>query len=57
MADEIKNFLDMMAAEKGAVLNTLQAYHRDLEQFLDFCQGRDFSSSTIEKFVCVINRR
>ncbi|OUS15564.1 site-specific tyrosine recombinase XerD [Rhodospirillales bacterium 47_12_T64] len=29
-------FLEMMAAERGASLNTLQAYSRDLERFTDF---------------------
>jgi len=33
----INLFLDMMAAEKGAAMNTLAAYRRDLKQFMDFC--------------------
>lgn len=30
-------FLDMMAAEKGSSLRTLQAYEQDLRQFLEIC--------------------
>lgn len=35
--DEIGAFLSMMAAERGAALNTLEAYRSDLEQFREFC--------------------
>ena len=34
----ITDFLDMMAAEVGASVNTLDAYRRDLEQFEAFCK-------------------
>ena len=37
MADCIEDFLDMMAAEVGASQNTLDAYRRDLEQFVEIC--------------------
>ena len=33
---ELKEFLDMMAAEKGASVNTIDAYRRDISQFLEF---------------------
>ncbi len=33
-------FLEMMAAERGAAPNTLEAYRRDLEDFLGFLQRR-----------------
>lgn len=32
----LQNFLDMLAAEKGAAANTLAAYRRDICQFADF---------------------
>lgn len=35
--DEIGDFLSMMAAERGAAQNTLEAYRSDLEQFCDSC--------------------
>jgi integrase/recombinase XerD len=31
-------FLDMLAAERGAARNTLDAYRRDLSDYLDFCR-------------------
>ena len=33
-------FLEMLAAERGAALNTLEAYRRDLEHCEDFLSGR-----------------
>lgn len=39
----IDEFLDMMAAEKGASLNTLNAYRRDLEQFVDSADVSDIA--------------
>jgi integrase/recombinase XerD len=37
----IAAFLDVLAAEKGAAVNTLQAYRRDLEAFADFLAVRE----------------
>ena len=34
----VENFLDMMSAERGASINTIAAYRRDL---LDFCASGD----------------
>ncbi|MFD2206903.1 site-specific tyrosine recombinase XerD [Kiloniella antarctica] len=36
---QITLFLEMMAAERGASLNTLQAYQRDLVRFADFLKA------------------
>lgn len=36
MAGEIDLFLDMMAAERGAARNTLEAYRRDLDDYAGF---------------------
>jgi integrase/recombinase XerD len=36
----LEGFLEMLAAERGAASNTLQAYRRDLEDFLSFLKGR-----------------
>ncbi len=35
-APEIAAYLDMLAAERGAARNTLDAYRRDLDDYLDF---------------------
>ena len=34
----VEAFLEMLAAERGAAQNTLQAYRRDLEDFLGFLE-------------------
>ena len=36
----LKSFLDMLAAERGAARNTLDAYERDLEDYLGFLGSR-----------------
>ena len=36
----VENFLEMMAAERGAAVNTLDSYRRDLEDFAGFAQTR-----------------
>jgi integrase/recombinase XerD len=37
----LKAFLDMMAAERGAARNTLDAYERDIDDYLECLGGRD----------------
>ena len=37
----IRTFLEMLAAEKGAARNTLDAYARDLDDLAGFLAGRD----------------
>jgi integrase/recombinase XerD len=39
----LEAFLEMLAAERGAAANTLQAYRRDLEHFLAFLDARGTS--------------
>ena len=36
----VERFLEMMAAERGAAANTLQAYRRDLEAYAEHVAGR-----------------
>lgn len=53
---QIENFLDMMAAERGAADNTLDSYRRDLEDFTGFLAGRrravaDASSSHVRAYL------
>ena len=38
-AHHLDAFLDMLVAEKGAAKNTLEAYRRDLNDFLLFLEG------------------
>ena len=46
MRHPVDNFLEMMSAEKGAAQNTLDAYRRDVEQFLLFCKEADLKNIT-----------
>ena len=55
---EIENFLAMMVAEKGASPRTIEAYERDLRQFLLFCESDDLKILTkkrIEEFMQNLN--
>ncbi len=36
----LNGFLDMLAAERGAARNTLEAYQRDIDDYLEFLGGR-----------------
>jgi integrase/recombinase XerD len=37
----LTGFLEMLAAERGAAANTLEAYRRDLEDFIGFVMGQE----------------
>ena len=57
---DIEHFIAMMAAEKGAGLNTLAAYQRDVEQFLDFAEITETAQITqerIELFIQELHNR
>ena len=43
----LEAFLEMLAAERGAAQNTLQAYRRDLEDFLAFLEQRAKSLAAV----------
>ena len=45
-ASAIESFLDMMSAERGASLNTLAAYRRDLLDFAGYMTARNFTQAT-----------
>lgn len=59
MADDsrlIASYLDMLAAERGAARNTLEAYRRDLEDFRSFLSARstaitDATRSDLSQFL------
>lgn len=56
----IDDFLEMMAAEKGAAQNTLFAYRRDVEQFVAFADVSEVSSfdqSDVSAFVQELHKR
>ena len=43
---ELALFLDMLAAERGAAAHTIEAYTRDLSEFLAFLTGKGGSATT-----------
>ncbi|MCB1533973.1 MAG: site-specific tyrosine recombinase XerD [Rhodoblastus sp.] len=47
-ADSIELFLDMIAAERGAARNTIDAYRRDLADYESFLKKRGASSTTAD---------
>jgi integrase/recombinase XerD len=52
----IENFLDMMSAERGASMNTIAAYRRDL---LDFCASGDArrqAREDVKKYLASLSR-
>lgn len=60
--DLIDAFLEMMSAERGAALNTLDAYRRDLIAFADFATGAEqalyvVSAETIRGFLSDLDNR
>ena len=46
--DAARLFLDMMAAERGAAANTLAAYRRDLDDYLDFLRAKEVDPEEAE---------
>ncbi len=42
----LNGFLDMLAAERGAARNTLDAYQRDIDDYLEFLGGRALDGVT-----------
>jgi integrase/recombinase XerD len=61
-SDTVALFLDMMATERGASGNTLDAYRRDLEDYSEFLGGkkRDIdgaSTEDIRAYLAVLSKR
>ena len=59
MLNNVELFLDMMVAEKGASMNTIEAYRRDLEQFCAFVKKEELSvtGAEINAFVADLGSR
>ena len=57
--EAVNRFLEMMSAERGASANTLEAYGRDVEEFLTFCGGmalKEISRDDVGDFVQYLGR-
>ena len=61
MAESVVNrFLEMMSAERGAAQNTLEAYGRDVSQFLEYCGNvslKNISADDIADFVQYLSKK
>lgn len=57
--EAVNRFLEMMSAERGASANTLEAYGRDVEEFLTYCGGlalKEISRDDVGDFVQYLGR-
>lgn len=57
--EAVNRFLEMMSAERGASANTLEAYGRDVEEFLTYCGGlalKEISRNDVGDFVQYLGR-
>ena len=54
LGSQIDNFLQMMAAEKGAAPNSVAAYDSDLHQFIEFgpfIEADSLTKENVENFL------
>ena len=57
--EAVNRFVEMMSAERGASANTLEAYGRDVEEFLTYCGGmawKEISRDDVGDFVQYLGR-
>ena len=57
--EAVNRFLEMKSAERGASANTLEAYGRDVEEFLTYCGGmalKEISRDDVGDFVQYLGR-
>lgn len=57
--EAVNRFLEMMSAERGASANTLEAYGRDVGEFLTYCGGmalKEISRDDVGDFVQYLGR-
>lgn len=57
--EAVNRFLEMMSAERGASANTLEAYGRDVEEFLTYCGSlalKEISRDDVGDFVQYLGR-
>ncbi len=59
MADYIEEFLDMMSAEVGASVNTIAAYRRDLQQFVEACRmpPESVQAADVSEYVTFLHKK
>lgn len=57
LAEGVEEFLASLRAESGSAPNTIEAYRRDLRQYLAFLDGRDPTPEDVEAFAADMARR
>lgn len=50
LPDHVEEYLASLRAEAGLARNTIDAYRRDLRQYLDFLEGREPTPTLVEDF-------
>ncbi|HJU50694.1 MAG TPA: site-specific tyrosine recombinase [Acidimicrobiia bacterium] len=53
----VEDYLSSLSAERGLSVNTIAAYRRDLDQYLDFLDQKEPQPSDIDDFVKHLHRR
>ncbi|HJU52813.1 MAG TPA: site-specific tyrosine recombinase [Acidimicrobiia bacterium] len=53
----VVDYLSSLTAERGLSANTIAAYRRDLEQYLDFLDQKEPQPSDLDDFVKLLHRR
>lgn len=53
----VEDYLSSLSAERGLSLNTIAAYRRDLDQYMDFLDEKEPEPSDIDGFVDHLHRR
>ena len=53
----VEDYLSTLTAERGLSANTIAAYRRDLDQYLDFLEQKEPEPSDLDDFVKVLHRR
>ena len=53
----VEDYLSSLTAERGLSANTIAAYRRDLDQYLDFLDEKEPNPSDIDDFVDHLHRR
>lgn len=56
-ADQVRDFLDVLHVERGLARATIDAYRRDLNQYLGFLDGRQADPGLVEGFVAALGAR
>lgn len=57
LGDAVEEYLVSLRVEAGLSANTIAAYRRDLEQYLDFLQGREPRPEDVDGFAAELSRR